>query len=230
LEATTSQIDSYRRFWESRGIAIVAAQSLLFGQPQLTLFENSETRAKTLAYLGKTVGICGQLGAEALVFGSPKNRRVGSGGPTEAWQAAVDFFGQLGETAAAAGTTVVMEANPPEYGGDFVTRTAQAIELVRAVGHQGFRLHLDSGCMTLAGDSVALVGESMPLVRHFHVSEPGLGAIGSGAVRHADFARELRRYGYSRWISIETRESQPFSMDAVSAAIRYAASVYGAAE
>jgi sugar phosphate isomerase/epimerase len=226
LEATGAQIDAYRRFWEARGIAIVAAQSLLFGQPQLTLFEDSATRSRALNYLRDIIRICAQLGAQALVFGSPRNRCMGQAGPAMVWQWAVDFFGQLGEIAAAAGTAIVMEANPPEYGTDFVTRTSQAVELVRAVGHPGFRLHLDCGCMTLAGDSLTLIGESMPLVRHFHVSEPGLGIIGSGQVKHADFARELRTHAYDRWVSIEMREGQPFSLDALSGAIRYTVRVY----
>jgi sugar phosphate isomerase/epimerase len=227
LEATSAQVDAYRQFWESRGIAVVAAQSLLFGQPRLTLFEDPATRRQTLDYLRGIVGICAQLGAQALVFGSPRNRQVGRGDPILAWQAAVDFFGQLGEAAAAAGTVIAMEANPPEYGTDFVTHADQAVELVRAVNHPGFWLHLDSGCMTLAGDPVALIAENINLIRHFHVSEPGLGIIGSGQVQHARFARELREHAYERWISIEMRQGQPFSLEALSGAIRFTMQAYG---
>jgi sugar phosphate isomerase/epimerase len=151
---------------------------------------------------------------------------MGAANPTVVWQAAIDFFGQLGDAAAAAGTVIVMEANPAEYGTDFVNRTAQAIDLVRAVDNPGFRLQLDCGCMTLAGDPLSLIGEGMPLARHFHISEPGLGIIGSGAVDHATFARELRTHGYNRWVSIEMREGQPFSLDTLSGAISFALSAY----
>ena len=226
LEATGVQIDAYRRFWETRGLSIVAAQSLLFGQPHLTLFENAATRSRTLEYLRGMIRVCGQLGAEALVFGSPRNRQVGDADQTAAWQAAVEFFGRLGEAAAEVGTVIAMEANPPEYGADFVTRATKALELVRAVNHRGFRLHLDSACMTLAGDPVTLIGESLQLLQHFHISEPGLAAIGSGAVKHAEFALQLRAHAYGRWISIEMREGQPFTLDALSAAVRYATDIY----
>jgi D-psicose/D-tagatose/L-ribulose 3-epimerase len=226
LQATSAQIDSYRRFWESRGIAIVAAQSLLFGQPQLTLFDDPATRRAALDYLRQIVPICAQLGAHALVFGSPRNRQVGSRDKAEVWQIAIDFFGELSEVALTAGTVIGMEANPPEYGTDFVNHTSQAIDLVRAVNHPGFRLHLDCGCMTLAGDSLSLIAESMPLVRHFHVSEPGLVPIGSGAVNHQEFARQLQEHAYDKWISIEMREPQPFSLEAVSAPIEYTSRIY----
>jgi sugar phosphate isomerase/epimerase len=234
LTATDEQIDQYRRFWEARGIAIVASQALLFGKPELTLFENSDTRSRTLDYLKGIVRVCARLGAGALVFGSPVNRRVGERDPAAAWHAAVDFFGQLGESAFSEGTAIVMEANPPEYKADFATHASDAIRLVRAVNHPGFRLHLDSACMTMAGDPVSLIGESMDILRHFHVSEPFLGMIGldtTGSVRvdHAQFAGELRKRGYAHWISIEMRESRPFAVESLGAAIRFTQKVYGIA-
>src|SRR5581483_2277348 len=152
LEATDAEIDAYRRFWADRGFEVVAAQALLFGRPELTLFDSAETARKTLDYLRGVVRLCARLGAGALVFGSPKNRRVGNGSPHKARLAAVEFFTKLGEIAQAA-----------------VTRAAEAVELVRAVNHPGFRLHLDTGCMTLASDPVgATFDAGFPLVRHFH--------------------------------------------------------------
>ena len=67
----------------------------------------------------------------------------------------------------------MMEANPPEYGADFVTRAAEAIELVKAVNHPGFRLHLDTGCMTLANDPVAAWG-GVKLLREKFGIEPAV--------------------------------------------------------
>ena len=227
LDATDVQIDAYRQFWESRGIEIVASQALLFGKPELTLFENEETRNRTLDYLRGIVRVCARLGAGALVFGSPVNRRVGDGNPDAAWTAAVDFFGRLGESALSEGTAIVMEANPREYKADFATRASDALRLVREVNQPGFLLHLDTACMTLAGDPVSLIGESMDLLRHFHVSEPFLGPIGPDKVDHAQFASELSGRGYSHWISIEMRESQPFAVENLSSAVRFTLEAYG---
>ena len=47
LTATDAEIADYRQFWNERGIAIVAAQALLFGKPELTVFESAETRQRT---------------------------------------------------------------------------------------------------------------------------------------------------------------------------------------
>jgi sugar phosphate isomerase/epimerase len=229
--ATDAEIDAYRAFWNGRGIEIVAAQALLFGRPELTVFDSAEVRAKTLDYLTGIVRVCARLGARALVFGSPKNRRVGDRPRAEAQGVAVEFFRTLAATAHAAGTTVVLEANPPEYGADFVTRAGGAIELVKAVDHPGFRLHLDTGCMTLAGDPVReTFAAGFPLAHHFHVSEPNLDPPGtSGTVDHAAFAAELHARGYAGWVSLEMREPKPFTLDGLAAAVRWVQERYAAA-
>ncbi|MFO0805258.1 MAG: sugar phosphate isomerase/epimerase family protein [Gemmataceae bacterium] len=226
LDANDSDIAAVRRFWAERGLAIVAAQSLLFGKPELAIFESAGTRAATLEYLGGIVRLCAKLGAGAMVFGSPKNRRAGSLPTDEAMRIAVEFFTRLGESAASAGTCIVMEANPPVYGADFVTRAADAIELVERVNHPGFRLHLDTGCMTLAGDSIAdTFARGSKWMKHFHVSEPNLDPPGtSGKVDHATFASELRNY--TGWISLEMREGQPFDFAVFTQSVRWLRSNY----
>jgi sugar phosphate isomerase/epimerase len=222
IDVTDAAIDSYRRSWESKGFAVVAAQALLFGRPELTIFEGLATRGRTLDYLRGIVRVCGRLGAKALVFGSPKNRRVGGLDRGTAWQVAVDFFGQLGAAAAAEGTAVVLEANPAEYGADFVTRAAEALDLVRAVNHPGLRLHLDTGCMTLAGDDPgAIIPQAADVLAHFHASEPHLAPVGLGSIDHARFAAQLAAVGYAGWVSIEMRPGDPFDVRQLIQAVRH---------
>ena len=91
LDATDAETVVYRRWWEDRGFRIVAAQSLLFGRPDLTVFGPPEIYRQTLDYLGGIVRLCARLGAEALVFGSPKNRRRGDLSRLAAWPTAVAF-------------------------------------------------------------------------------------------------------------------------------------------
>lgn len=227
LEATDAEIDAYRRFWEARGIAIVAAQALLFGRPELTLFDGAEVRERTLDYLRGVVRVCARVGAKALVFGSPKNRRAGARDRTAVQQEAIDFFGRLGAAALAEGTAVVMEANPPEYGADFVTCAGEALELVRAVGHPGFRLHLDAACMTMAGDDPgAIVPDATPYLAHFHASEPQLAPLGTGSVAHGAFAAALAAARYDGWMSIEMRQVDPFDVAHIRDAVAVARAHY----
>ena len=220
---TDAEVDAYRRSWEDMGLPIVAAQALLFGRPELTIFESAETRRKTLDYLRRVVRVCGRLGAAALVFGSPKNRRVGSVPPDEAHRIAVDFFGELADAAWDANATIVLEANPPEYGADWLTTAAEAAALARELRYRGVVLHLDTACMTLAGDPIRPTFDAgFDLLHHFHVSEPNLAPPGSsGRVDHAAFAAELRDRGYAGWVSLEMREPAPFNLDGFAESVRW---------
>lgn len=227
LDATPAEVRAYRNTWESRGMRIVAAQALLFGRSELTIFSDEATRRRTLDYLDGIVKVCADLGAEALVFGSPKNRLTNGQAAETVAAIAVDFFGALGDIASRHGTAVVMEANPREYGADFVTRAAEAVSLVKQVNKSGYRLHLDTACMTLSNDPVEeILAAGANWLHHFHVSEPFLAPIGTGNTDHERFARGLNAIGYDRWCSIEMKLVEPFDVRDLENAIEVAKRYY----
>jgi D-psicose/D-tagatose/L-ribulose 3-epimerase len=209
LAATAGEVRAYRQCWERRGLRIAALQALLFGKPQLTLFDSESVRRQTLDYLAGIIQRAAWLGAAALVFGSPKNRLRGERTPAEAWDIAVPLFRELGRIAHRQSVCFCIEPNPAEYGCDFVTTVAEGIELVDAVAEEGFGLHLDTGGMALADEapaaSIAAAGERC---RHFHISEPYLAEIGSGTAAHGECAAALRARGYCGWVSIEMSEAK----------------------
>lgn len=208
---TPSELDAYRAGWNDRGIQIVAIQALLYGHPDLLVFGDAGTRERTLAYLQEMIRVAARLGAGAMVFGSPTNRLRGDLEEARAMEIAAEMFYSLGETADRAGTRLCIEANAPAYGCDFIQTTAEAIELVRQVGHPGFRLHLDTSTMALNGEDYGeVIADGVPLAAHFHVSEPHLEPVGeSGSVDHRRVARALHDSGYARWVSIEMRAAGP---------------------
>jgi sugar phosphate isomerase/epimerase len=201
-EASEADAVACRSAWERRGLPIIAMQALLFGRAELTLFDSPAAREETVAYLGRVIRLAGWLGCGALVFGSPKNRLRRGRSVEDVWPEATAVFRRLGDQAQRCGVVFCVEANPPEYGCDFVTTVAESAALVSAVGHPGFGLHLDGGGMALTGELPAAAGEVR--ARHYHVSEPHLAAIGS-ADRHARYRRELEEGGYAGWYSVEMR-------------------------
>jgi D-psicose/D-tagatose/L-ribulose 3-epimerase len=213
--ATDAEVAACRDAWQRRGLRIVALQALLFGRPELTVFGDS--RQRTLEYLSGIIRLAGRLGAGALVFGSPRNRSRGALGAADAWRSAVEFFRVLGAAAAEAGTCFCIEPNPPRYGADFVTTSAEALRLVEEVASPGFGLHLDAACALLAGeDFPARLRESAHALRHVHLSEPDLAPVQKGGTvdLHA-VASALRDSGYSGWVSVEMK---PAGLDAIRAA------------
>ncbi|WDZ82437.1 sugar phosphate isomerase/epimerase family protein [Micromonospora cathayae] len=220
------QAHTYGRSWARAGLPVVAAQSLLYGRPDLTLF--GPEQEEFVAYLCRVIDLCAAMGATALVFGSPRNRQR-HGLPVEAAdRIAVDVFGRLAERANAAGASLCLEANPAVYGADYLLRAAEAAALVVAVDSPGLRLHLDTACMALAGDDAsACVHRFAPLLRHAHLSEPDLAAVGTPDRGHADFVAALRAVDYDRYLSVEMRPAQGDRVAAVERAVRYAVALCG---
>ena len=123
----------------------------------------------------------------------------------DAMQIAESLLHELGDHARDAGVAFCVEANPPGYGCDFVTTTAEAVELVRRVNHPGIRVNGDLGGMTMASeDALASIESARGMLGHFHASEPDLAEIGA-ASDHARAAAGLATIGYDRWVSIEMR-------------------------
>jgi D-psicose/D-tagatose/L-ribulose 3-epimerase len=222
LEATESDAAAVRGWWERRGLRVCAMQALLFGRADLTLFDDAATRGRTVEYLAGVIRLAGWLGAGAMVFGSPKNRLTAGRPAAEVRAAALDAFRHLGDIAVQAGTCFCIEANPPEYGCDWVTTAAEAAALVTGVGHPGFGLHLDAGGMALTGELGPLPAGAEP--RHFHVSEPHLRPV--GGPHHAALAAALQAAGYAGWHSIEMRQPEGDWAAALAAALGAAARSY----
>lgn len=218
-KASHEKVQGVKAKLQKGGFEVVAAQSLIYGHPELKLFTSAEVRLATLAYLEKIINLCAQLGAGALVFGSPKNRQRAGMPHKQALDLAIEFFNQAGEIAQSKGTTLCIEANPPEYQCDFIQTTHEALELVKAVNHPGFRLHLDTSSMRLNGeDPEKVIAESFEWVRHIHFSEPYLGLVGADEnPLQRQLAGKLKSLGYAHWVSVEMRagllESNPVAVE-----------------
>jgi sugar phosphate isomerase/epimerase len=220
---------SYRHYWQDSGIDIVALQSLLFGHPEMTIFDGKEQREQTSRYLRKMIDIAAELGAKVLVFGSPKNRSSSYTDSEENWRVAVDFFRDLGEYAHSKGVFFCIEPNPRKYECTFVCDTNEALKLVKAVNSPGFRLHLDAAIMTLNEETIdRSIASGKEYLCHFHISQPQLAPVGRGDVDHQAFARVLKELNYDRWTSVEMRAGAGASnTDTVRSTLDYVVSVYG---
>ena len=206
LTTSSGELTAYTRFWHSRGIRLSSMQALLFGRPDLTIFETAEKRQETLDYLKGITRIGGRLGAEVLVFGSPRNRSIGALNKEIAEEIAIQFFRQVGQFAESNGLIFCIEPNPEAYGCDFVTTSAEGRDLVAKVGHPGFGLHLDAAGMSLSHENIEVeLEKSVSELCHFHISEPDLRPIGSDGVDHQLFASTLSSLGYEGWLSVEMR-------------------------
>lgn len=230
LNTTTVDRSQYIDFWERHGIKIVAFQSLLFGHPELQLFGGTASRTELFGVLSRMIGLAGQMKVNRLVFGSPTNRlRPDSVSVSAAFDVATKFFSEVGKVAADQGVVFCIEPNPPAYGCNFVTNVDQGLDLVNAVAHPGFGLHLDAAGMTLAGDNIeAAIARAGVALQHFHVSAEGLGPIEDKFVDHTAAATGLLEIGYSGFLSIEMkRPAQSPAQAEVERAVSLVRNLYG---
>jgi len=203
---TDEKTAAFKAAVEGAGLAVSSLQAILFQCPQCTLFDSDEGRAATMAQAQKMIDVAAALGARTIVWGSPKQRKIGDRAYAECFGEAVAFFQGLGAYAASKGVVIAMEANAREYGCDFCFTVDQAAQLVRAVGSEGMRLHLDAACMHMEGDDfLAAVLRHRAIVCSVQVSEPQLGTFEEPQVNHSFFAAALASLDASVVVSIEMR-------------------------
>jgi sugar phosphate isomerase/epimerase len=196
-----------RRMLADHGFTVAALQAVLFGMKDVELFASPDSRERLFDHLVKVARLAGELGASACVFGAPRQRDPGEFPPAEAEAIAIAFFTRLAPIFANEGTTLAFEANAARYGCRFVTRTSQAIDLVRRVDHPGFRVQIDTGTIFLEAEPPEVIAAAVPWTSHMHISEPDLAPTGTTGVDHAPVAAQLAASGYSGWVSIEMKET-----------------------
>lgn len=208
-QATAADAEAERSRLRRHGLIASSMQSLLFGRPDLVLFGSAEARDAMALQLEHVMELAASLGAGPLVFGCPKQRDPGALDPALRDEIAIAAFRRFGDVAVRTGTTLVVEANPAEYGCRWLTSLTEADAFVQAVGHPGVGLHVDLGGMALAGEDANVIRGLRSEIRHVHVSRPYLRAVagtsdpGEPTCDHKRIAQALAEVGYSGWISIE---------------------------
>jgi D-psicose/D-tagatose/L-ribulose 3-epimerase len=227
LTATESHVRERTTWYCEQGFKIGSFQALLFGTDGLHLFGPADSRQALKEVLISTARIAGWAGAGPMVFGSPKNRLRHNLSHAEAIRQAADFFREVGDACAEAGSCLLIEANPEAYGADFCTRLEQAAELVDAADSPGFALHVDAGGMALSGeDFEPVLRQAGKQLRHVHASQPELASFADPHPVHRRVAATLEEIGYEGSISIEMR-AQPEGLAAVKQAVQAVRQTYG---
>jgi D-psicose/D-tagatose/L-ribulose 3-epimerase len=229
LAATEAAVRERAAWYRERGVRIGSFQALLFGTEGLELFGSKEIRQRMKSVLIALGRVAGWAGAGPMVFGSPKNRLRRGLSHAEAIQLAAAFFREVGDACAAAGSKLVIEANPVAYGADFCNTLEQAAELVTQAASPGFGLHVDAGGMALGQDDFEkILRQSAGLLNHVHASQPNLISFANPDSIHAPIARVLHEIGYTGTIAIEMR-AQAEGLAAVKQAVEAVRCIYGKA-
>jgi D-psicose/D-tagatose/L-ribulose 3-epimerase len=229
LYASDLEIQHERKVIEQAGFSIIGMQSLLYGHPELKIFESEKNRQETVIYLKRIIDYASKLGTKVLVFGSPKNRQTRCIDLKTAQEVAAQFFSEIGNYSIKKNISFCIEPNPVEYESDFITTTEEAIGLVKKVNNIGFGLHVDLGTILINNEPISETLErAIPLMKHFHISHPYLQLINKDIEVHQDVANVLRKFHYDGFVSIEMKSGLKSSnILAVNQALEFVSKIYG---
>jgi D-psicose/D-tagatose/L-ribulose 3-epimerase len=227
IGTSRDELLAYKSSLLKKNIQICAITSVLFGQPELVLFKDSQTRTKTLNYLKKLLPVCARLGANVMVFGSPKSRSLNSLKHEEAWEIGQEFFYHLGDAAKKEDIFIVIEPLSKIYGSDFIKTTDEAIKFINQTNHPNIRLHIDTGSMiNNQEDYLKSINDGFTLLKHFHLSQTDFSVINSKSIDHQVIAKLLNSLNYQNWISIEMLAKERGNLEQIKNSLKFVKSIY----
>ncbi len=182
------------------GLEVSGVQSLLYGRPDLHLFDRS-TWPHLLEHLRRVIGLAGMLGANVAVFGSPRNRLRANLTDNEADEVAASLFGQLVPALQATDVVLTLEPNAPDYGADYLLRYSDVVRLAALVDSPWVQPQIDTGCLAMVDDDAA-AGIRAQTPAHVHVSAPQLVPPPDG-LDHAPVVEALGAADYRGWATLE---------------------------
>ncbi len=227
-DLSPQRLKSYRSDIEAAGLRVSSLQAIFYGVRGAALLSDPAAFQIMTDHMRQLAEVCAILGAKVAVYGAPNTRLSGDLTPDAAWALATQRLGELGDIAESCGVTIGIEPVPHAYGGKFLTSAFDVIKMVREVSHPSVRLHLDTGCVLLAGDAIdEAIRDGSAWLSHFHIAEPQLGDFSMPRAKHVEAARALRECGYAQWIAIEMRAQPIAAIEALSTAVEYAMATYG---
>jgi D-psicose/D-tagatose/L-ribulose 3-epimerase len=222
---TLAMLANFRSHLNDNGLCISSLQAIFFGKPDAQLLASTDGFKIMCQHIDKLADIAAQLGAEVAVFGAPKNRLRAELSDAVAFELAVDRFRKLGDICQGR-MKIGIEPVPEFYGSDFIQTAREDLALVQAINHSAIGLHLDTGCVFLAGDAIDIaIHEGASDLIHFHIAEPELASFTSPKANHLLASEALRVIQYDRWLSIEMKES-PNAVEAVTEAVKFVKNTY----
>ena len=211
------------RLVREHGLAVAGLHWLLVGPSGLHVNSpDPAVRARTVAYLEALIRACADLGGQCLVFGSPRQRWVA---PELAYQEAtalaLETFAACAREAERRGVTFCLEPLPPPEA-NFMTTTAETIEMVNAIDSPNLRMILDVKSMASEDRPMPeLIRDAAPYLAHFHANDANRRGPGFGAVDFRPIFAALAAVGYSGYVSVEVFDYSPSPEVVARESLRY---------
>lgn len=200
------------------GVEIVGLHWLFVSPKGLHLTVPDEpTRRRTADYLKSLANFCGDLGGKVMILGSPKQRSIEP--PTtfeEGWERTKDVLASCGDTLAARGVSLCIEALAPRET-NFVQTLAESTRMADEIGHPNIDVMIDVKAMSSMPSGVLeTISRFGRRARHFHANHPSGKGVGMpllpGEGDPIDWPAVLsclKASGFAGWVSCEPFDYKP---------------------
>ena len=202
---------------------IIGLHWILVGPEGIHLTTSDDaTRERTAQYLIDLANLCGDVGGELMVFGSPKQRNVEDG---MTYQQAFDNARGVIEKALPVceerGVKLLMEQLAPTET-NFCQTVEQTIELIESFNHPNFKLILDTKAMAQEEkDRPELIREYAPYLEHYHANDPNLHGPGWGDVEFGPIFEALKDINFDKYVSVEVFNFEPGAVSIAGRSFEY---------
>lgn len=182
---------------------IYSFQAILYPLTE-NIFSSNDDIETIKEYLFRIIDIAAKLNVKVLVFGSPKNRKRNELNIDQSLDIAIPFFKIVGDYGYKNNVILCIEPNAKIYNCDFVTNSIEGMELVLKVNSNGFKLHLDVGCMMLENENVIdCIIDKMDILEHIHFSAPELKCLlENDRIKYGELYNKIVKI-YNKKIAIE---------------------------
>lgn len=222
---TTSERTELRRAAEGAGIVIASLHWLLVTPDGLSITSADDAvRARTIDVMRRLIGLAHDLGATAMVHGSPAQRMLSDDDAIAARGRAIECFARIAPDAEAAGVTYCIEALSTQET-NFITSLAEAVGIVDAIGSPALRTMLDT-CAAGKSEAVApevLIEHWLPTghIAHVQVNDRNHRGPGQGDQVFTPVFAALQRHGYEGTVAVEPFDYFPDGPASAARAIGY---------
>lgn len=199
------EILELKNYLQSHGLIASGIQSLLFGHPELQLFDE-KSWPMLESHMRNMIRIGGMLGAEVAVFGSPKNRLKGDLESSQADELAKKFLERLIPYLKEYEVILTIEPNAPDYGADYLTTYEDVLSLCDEISSKFIQPQIDTGCLWLV-DRSPVDAFNLRAPHHIHLSTPYLEEV-PGKYDFETFLDLACLENYAGWSVIEMLPTQ----------------------
>jgi sugar phosphate isomerase/epimerase len=210
-EVLQAQRREIRRQAREAGLEVVGLHWLLAKTEGYQLTSpDSAVRQRTADYLVELASLCGDLGGNVMVFGSPLQRNLVQGASKAQGMAyAAEVLCKVLPVLEAHNIVLAIEPLGPQET-NFLLTAADAAELIDRIGSSQVQLHLD--CKAMSTEStpiVEIIRQNRQVLAHFHANDPNRQGPGFGDLDFVPILKTLQEVHYNGWVSVEVFDYSP---------------------